>query len=264
MLDGREHPLLREAFVARRYEIMVEDVELYGHEAVFALTGAAKWIEKHRVPRKGPLDLEATALLLGVPISFDDDKCGAALGVTFGLPGTNGEDQPLEVAIREDFEQARVTFGHEVGHIFLGLALNMRHQRSHPVEDFCDLFGLELAMPLSENIDAVDVNEELLLEYSSKFGVRMSEVIKQFIRKGLLPERLYVDSIIDWGLRAGSMVRNAVCMPCQRDYGSCKGQPPPERILRFSDHAFGGHFNVCATEAAKARLMTPRSKGRKA
>lgn len=247
-----ENPFVHESFTARHYEMTIADIATYGHEAIFQLTNSAQWIERHRLPRMGVLDIEATAQSLGVPLLFDKEKCDLAHGVTSGLPWSPQENLPLSIILNpeSDEDEYPITFGHEVGHVFLALALNLRHDTYSPeVEKFCELFGVHFVLPPHE-LPSVGsaVDEALLLRYHEERGIKMSQVIHQFVRKGLLPERLYVDSIIGWGERTGEMVRDVVCLPCRKEYGSCAGQPSPTTLLTFPENAFGGCFPVCAND----------------
>ena len=257
ILRPREEVLRQEAFQPAPYEITIQDFEIYGPETLFTMTGAARWIQKHRLPRVGKLDMQSTADLLGIPLAFDGEMVGH--GCMEGLP-PNKHNMPLKMKInlRDREDEQRMTFGHEVGHAFLGLSLGYGFEGRHSdVEEFCEMFGFHYVLPHTEVLKQLHtVNEQTLLEIHQEYGQDIQRLIYFFIDEGLLPERLYVDSIIDFGKRKGELHRDIVCKPCRVDFGSCNGQEPPQTVLDFSNQTLGGRFSVCKNDDGSGRPRT--------
>lgn len=241
--------LRKDAFEPAPYKITVEDFEIYGPETIFAMTGAAKWIQKHRLPRVGQLDMQATAELLGIPLVFDENILFQ--GGMEGLP-PNKDNLPLLMRINSRNSEAEqlMTFGHEVGHAYMGLSLGFDEpERMDSIEEFCEMFGFRYVLPHTEVLEQLtSIDEHTLLELHEQYGLDMQRLIYFFIDSGLLPDRLYVDSVIDYGKNEGTVHRDTVCKPCRIDFGSCAGQEPPTFVLDFSNQTFGGRFSSCPND----------------
>lgn len=234
-----------------------DELDRYGAEAFFEVSGAEEWIRRNRFPATGPVDIEAAAGQLGVEVEWAYLRTASAL--TEGII----DDKPLRIVINHDSENHRFSFGHEVGHMYLEFVAGIRHTklRRPKIEDFCDIFGSVFAI-LPQEIEAVThADEGLLLEYAEKFDLPIEETVYRFVRAGLLPERMVVESIAGWGTRKGEPYRDLICLPCRKDFGSCAGMDEPDTVLRFPDKPFGGFFAICDSNESEHRQAHQRNNG---
>jgi hypothetical protein len=225
-VDGKESPLVGKNFVARSYEMSAVDLELYGHSTMFELVGAADWIAHHRMPRQGPLDTQSTADSLGVPVLWGHQA--GVYGRTYGLPTTKQLVNPLEIYLRPDMQasDALITFGHEVGHIYLSLILGVDHSGTEvqEIEDFCELFGREMLLPKSELLHLTEVNELVIADLMSAYQVDLKNVLYQLVRAGKMPRKFNfkIEVPDDGGSRlAGKNLTKVYCFDCVQRKDTC-------------------------------------------
>jgi hypothetical protein len=253
-MDGREHPFVFENFAARRYDIPEYTLDVYGHRAIFEVVGAKEWIEAHRIPRYGPLDIVATATSLGVPVTFDSNDVG--YGRVRG-PRSNpiDSDEPLAIQITPSLRTGEdlVTFGHEIGHIFLDLVLETPQESPHQeVEDFCELFGNEMALPRRELVNISKPDEQGILALMDRYGVDLSTVLLQLCETRKLPRKIVIATKVpqDWGANSGEVVEEVFCFDCEQiEYKSCE-ELAEELLPRldFSDFVFAGQLATCGNQ----------------
>lgn len=223
-MNGMESSLIHDNFVAHSYELSIQDIEIYGHRPMFEILGAIAWIAKHRMPRYGQLDMHDTAKMLGIPFSYDDNEL--ALGRTTGIPGAADEGLPLAITVRPERGDELLTFGHEVGHVFLGLVAQLQHEyHSREVEAFCDLFGREMVLQRRRLASILETDEPTVLGIMESSGADLYTTLMQLIEVGKLPRKMAVLTKAPadgGGKHAGQVIEAVVCFDCSEiEYESC-------------------------------------------
>lgn len=190
-------------------------------ELAFKQLNAQHWIDNFRVETDGWLDIAATAETVGVSVAYempDDNK--TSQGCTRGLH-KGGEDDSVTVHISPFWAEndQKVTFGHELGHIFLVTAAGIEDdQSSDRVEQFCDFFGRQMALPVEKLFNQDTFDADVVADLVEKYGVNHMTVIYQLMLVGKLPRRLVVDS--SRGERPNSFYsnkisRHVICLGCE-------------------------------------------------
>lgn len=114
----------------------------------FNFLNGADFINKIRVPKRGQLDVSATAKKLGIPLRLDLTELQGELSVVDGLIEGLGPEKgmrPLAIRIKPTANNQEFTFAHEVGHYFLDIEKGYPNFSSdQAVEDFCDYFAEQL------------------------------------------------------------------------------------------------------------------------
>src|SRR5580658_581229 len=151
----------------------------------FTASNALHWITMYREPQSGRLDTEATADRAGVQIEYTNDPHDYS-------ETTKHTTLPLPTITLNRFytkgPSERGRFGHGMGHIFHLLAARLpdRGNRDDFTEIFCNIFGEEMALPRSELADVKVVDERVVETIVDLYGVRVSDVMLQFMRIGKL------------------------------------------------------------------------------
>lgn len=182
----------------------------------FERTNAQRWIDEFRVcTENGRLDIEATAARVGVTVDHGMPIMGAH-GVLTGLE--NGEPAVHLNPIFGEDEYA-VTFGHELGHLFILTAAGLLvTQREDEVEQFCDIFGYQMALPLADLASIYTIDANLVASMTERYGVRYVTVIHQLMLAGKLPRRITIDSGVGEAKNPfylGKVKRHVICIDCQ-------------------------------------------------
>jgi hypothetical protein len=193
---------------------------------LFESTRAAEWIKEVRTETGGKLDMQATADSLGIPLVLGtavidgeevfSDGCITGLGEKTGL-------EPIAIYVGPDMhiENQLLTFGHEVGHLFLekvvGLWTHTRG-RNFDVENFCEYFGREMVVSHDELKVVNPLNQEAITELMARYGASHQTIIFQLIMAGKLPTRVVLDSEIGeapnpfYSYKVG---RSIICIECE-------------------------------------------------
>jgi hypothetical protein len=190
---------------------------------IFEKSHAADWIKTIRAETNGILDIEATAHNLGVPLVmtnyYEDGEKMLADGCVTGLDGSG----PVTIRIRTDltFEETILTFGHEVGHIFLDqevdewMSMWLEHNQ---VEIFCDFFGREMVVDHNDLKDTDFISESTITGLMDRYGADHQTIIFGLMLAGKLPTRVIIDSEIGDvpnPYYSGKVGRQVICIECE-------------------------------------------------
>lgn len=156
-----------------------------GYEETLRKTGAEQWIEENRVPPAGPLDMRATAAIMGATVDLEYDAPGQGR--------TTGTWDDIVVHARKDLTpgEQRITIAHELGHVYMSKVL-FSGDMSNDAEVFSEYFGHELALPKSHLEEINEPNELTILELAKSYGISERAVVVQLMFAGKLPEQLIV------------------------------------------------------------------------
>lgn len=226
-----------------------------GPEKIFENTDAADWISVYRYPQFGKLDIEPMANFLGLELRR------ARLISAGRLDDRNYPAQPATITINRhsNHESHRVTFGHEIGHMFLQYRLGFPHVEPHgdeklfhAVEDFCEIFGQELVLPRTELSTIEKIDEKLLENLAQAYETDLQTTIVQLMRAQRLPLKVFIDTKLPEDLDSankGRPVRNAVCLDCQTNFGfgKCSEASEETSIFNFLHKTYGTKFSVCSS-----------------
>ncbi len=212
-------------------------------------TGAIQWMKLVRTMRPdGSVDIEQTVRNLGVELCYEETSFGAK-GTVEGLSAPF--ELPTKITINTLHTSAQpLTFGHEIGHIFLTSVLG--HEPTHGgksprTELFCDYFGYEFIMPSSEIEWVNDVDEELIEGLMRVHNLDLPAVLIRLMLAGKLPEKVAVDSRLYESPNpqfSGRICRAYMCLNCERDE-PCDRYGDSIRILKFLDKEYWGGIGVC-------------------
>jgi hypothetical protein len=198
---------------------------------LFESFNAAQWIAQHIVYVNGIVDITATAEHLEVPVFFeipeDIEKLQISDGVTAGLVD-HEIVRPLSIYLNSKLDgyERNLTYGHEIGHIFLDKVAGVSQadgKRDEKDEAFCEFFGLQIALPVTclETVD--QISTDTILELMNKFGTEFSDVVHQLMLAGKLPRRIQAD--VEYGIvpnefYSGMVQRVGLCLDCfvKRDH----------------------------------------------
>ena len=226
-------------------------------DTVVALSGIKEWLSLVRVPTQGKLDVRATAENIGIPVTFIETK-GIHRGETFGLP-LDEPDDPFGINIVPSYspESRRRTMGHELGHLYLE-ALGYRHRvYSEIAEEFCNAVAREVTMPTEEFKRVGQVEEKILIDLATSYGVELGDVIDKLMRTGTLPSKVAVDSGLGaaWDELAGVICRSYVCLDCE-DGRDCRPADYEIPVFNFSNDEYWPSLSTCLREPNYLRRPT--------
>jgi Zn-dependent peptidase ImmA (M78 family) len=191
-------------------------------EIAFKQFNAQAWIDHFRVETDGKLDIEVTAAKVGVPVLYEmplgkDGDPIFAQGCVEGLMG----DKPVTIHLNPSWgkDDHLVTFGHELGHIFIETTAGIvvKHRRPE-VERFCDFFGTQMALPVEKLIEQETFNAHEVAALSEKYGVRYTTVLHQLMLAGKLPRRIIIDTGIGEAKNSfysNKVRRHIICLDCE-------------------------------------------------
>lgn len=193
--------------------------------------GAEEFIESIRQPPIGPLDIEATAEKLDLPVSLDSDTVGHA-----SITGLDN-DKPIEIHVnRYDYEKA-MSFAHEVGHYLLFLEDHHGKYNMHIEEGFCEFFGRMLSMPDLDDIDIDSVTPDLYDKICRDYQVSPHSFTIWLMERRVIPDQVIIDTRIPVKpnpLYSKKVSRHIVCLNCE--YGICSSESyKPEDELPIID-----------------------------
>jgi Zn-dependent peptidase ImmA (M78 family) len=202
-----------------------------GYERTFLKSGVVKWVEENRVPPDGPLNMEATAAVLGAEVDLDYGTDHLEKG------RTTGTWDDLVVHARSDLSpgERRITIAHELGHVYLSKVLFAGDYSTH-AEVFSEYFGHELAMPARKFEKLASVNESTVIALARQYGLSEEAVITQLTFAGKLPRKLIIrKETINEETGQYETVDNVHCFACNvYSHEACENIPKEQlRILDF-------------------------------
>jgi|GEM_PF-2996427 hypothetical protein len=215
----------------------------YDAELALLETGAYEWMKLIAThDTSGRLSIEETAANLGLQVIHDQDA--PFRGYVKGLE--TGDIGSVTVALKDMDD--RVTFGHEVAHIFSGLVLGQREQYGESVEEelFCDVFGYEMAIPKSELNMFGGVDGETIVQLCQRFGVRPRDAIFRLMLAGKLPPKVNVDTMFAKSENPdfdNAILRHEVCYNCEHSLACQPGEAT--LTLDLTDYEFYGSMPDC-------------------
>jgi len=170
-----------------------------GLEEAFKELGAQDWIDDFRVETNGKLDITATAEQIGIPVYYEmpiiNGERVIAQGMIRGLGKERGR-VPIVIHLNPQWssDEHNLTFGHELGHLFLETAANIvtGEGRDDKVEAFCEFFGRQMVVPLDQISEVKEVNVEAVTELMAKFGTRHTTMIYQLMLAGKMPVEYFL------------------------------------------------------------------------
>ena len=205
--------------------------------------GVDKFIEEIRVPQEGPLDINATAEAIDIPVYIDETIRNHAV-----ISGLHDKDSPIEIRISEFSNEKTLSFAHEVGHFLLYLEGHNNKYTYNIEESFCEYFGRKLSMPNVDGLIIEDISGELLEDLSKEYQVRVSSLAIWLMEKGVFPEQLIIDTrnpASDNPDYSQKVTRHILCLKCE--YGICEdrgiqyeGESIP--LLDLTSHELGKSF----------------------
>lgn len=221
-----------------------------GYEETLRKTGAEQWIEENRVPPTGPLDMRATAAILGatVDLEYEAPEQGRTTGVW----------DDIIVHARKDLTpgEQRITIAHELGHVYMSKVL-FSGDLSNDSEVFSEYFGHELALPKSHLEEINEPNEPTILELAKSYGISERAAVVQLMFTGKLPEQLIVRlKREDSETGAMELVDEICCFGCVTyAYKPCLSSPTDElKTLDFSSLEIDFDSMRCKQELLKEIL----------
>jgi hypothetical protein len=191
----------------------------------FKAFNAQEWITEFRVETNGRLDIAATAEKVGVPLYYEmpviDGERVFAQGMIRGLGRERGK-VPIAVHLNPNWapDEHNLTFGHELGHLFLEMEVGIINTegRDDDIENFCELFGRQMVVPLSELESTGQVTTETITELMAKFGVRHTTMFYQLMLADKLPHKVFIDTSIGEvpnEFYSGKVRRHCLCLECE-------------------------------------------------
>lgn len=203
-------------------------LEVEQSNELFRRSKAQQWIDLYRFDDYGTLNIESTARNVGIDVKFVDTanmKLDGLSVVTAGcidftyLSFMRGVRPVVKLNVESHRRsELRTTFGHELGHLFLESAAGVSPTLEHEAtERFCDYFGEQMALPLSELEDIEEVSGANVEEIMSRYGVSHTTALRQLMRAGKLPRRFICDSKLGQTgnpLYAGKVQMGVICIDC--------------------------------------------------
>ena len=244
-------PEFKKAFIDERKPFPFLDQLEFDHAPAsyaYNVLGSQIWINKHRYPTSGALDIYGMSERIGVEL-----KTGVK-GVSLGGADWRNHAKPVIIYLGEEPQEYPVTYGHEVGHIYLkeSRGIDDAEQVSNDsVERFCDYFGEAMAMPLSDFQEITNPTPQGIIELSREYKVTLSDILSRLEGLGKIPERVRLISKIR---RTGGLITSVFCGHCRWNYGSCEDMSTPQVELDFSpfDVFVGGG---CGGELKRRGIM---------
>lgn len=221
----------------------LETTEVYQElwATLLDLTEADAYIESVRTPQTGPLDIEATAKAIGIPVTFSPDVVGHASII--GL----STDDPIEVLVYDDDYEKAMSFSHEIGHYLLYLTGQHERRSPHIEEGFCEYFGRMFSMPGVSSLSADQLTGEFVEGFCNEYQVSPRSFMLRLIEEDVLPERVIVDTrnrITPNPDYSRAISRHIVCLACE--YGECAwlGNPYDSglNVINLTDRELSDSF----------------------
>lgn len=213
----------------------------------------------------GRLNIDQTSQRIGIPYNYDM-RSDIAQAEIVGLPGS-GTEEEVVIHLRKDGDDHKVSFGHEIGHYFYRAIMKSGEAGySRPEEEFCDYFGMAMALPKKylETYDRID--EAAILDIMSRFNTNLSSTIEQLMEYGLLPRRVAVDTYngkVKNPDYSDKVKRGIFCKHCSDVNGdwNCPDAYSESLLLDFTDRAWGGKMpSCCGEKLLKPEVMSTLTK----
>ena len=167
----------------------------------FEFLGAQQWIDEFTVRKEsGAVDIEATALKAGVMLVIGmpivDGKKVYSHGITLFNKDSDKNLESITVHVNDDdASNHTITFGHELGHVFLETAVGLGAEyHGDGIEDFCEQFGRQIAVPVEMLADISVVDADTIAQLMDRFEAEHSTVIHQLMLAGKLPRQFIIDT----------------------------------------------------------------------
>ncbi len=201
------------------------DLGTFSSEELFECLDARLWIERYRVEYgDGSVDMFGTIEKVGIPLASPDEEYAfdpiIIKAYTSGVSVDANEPIRIHISPRHMDDEARLSLGHELGHFFL-----FQHGYLHDdsdlkpvVEQFCDVFGREFALPVEylESVDGVD--GAVISSLMEIFKVSYETVFMQLMKAEKLPKAVLVDTSFGETPNPAynnRLTRIAVCYDCE-------------------------------------------------
>ena len=190
-------------------------------ESAFKELGCQEWIDAFAVYTDGHIDIEATANKVGVPVNYDLAKINpnnySSGGILSGVP----EDDSFEIHLSDRLnfpKEWNITFGHELGHLFIITALDLPRQALAKEEQFCDYFGIRLAIPKTELDSMETVDEDNIVLLAERLGVDHGAIMLRLMEERIIPRQFLMDTNYPVGVPNlffnGKVRREVMCYKC--------------------------------------------------
>ena len=232
MSEVRHSPEFIRAFMRDTGPFPFNDMNAFDSEDLeeaYRKLDAQNWIDSYRQPWSGPLMARKMCELVGIRLNEDVQMSGEGSVTNLEEPCAG----PVTVNLAKYGEEPMLTLGHEVGHIYLRLTRNApdNNYRYRRVEEFCELFGVNLALPLND-VSKISIIPSEIVSLSLTYGLRPSRVLYQLMRLGELPDRVGVRSLY---APRNVQYRGVVCRCCIERHGTCEDPSPPDKVIDFRE-----------------------------
>lgn len=201
----------------------------------------------------GALDIEATAERLFMPVRYNDMLRPRAY-ISGIHPHRNILKQ--EIVLSTHDRDTRVSFGHELGHLYLQEMNWQAHRelKHLELEVLCDFIGRRIALPAEQLAGLESITEATLLDLSCTYKVPVRTVLLRLIEEELLPDRVFVDTYLpdlpnpDYSHK---ITRCSVCLMCSMLIEHSDALDNEDHALfDFTDRAWGSVFPRCPSNLA--------------
>ena len=232
-----------EAFIASRNECTRPPKNPNKARQLFVDTNAKDFIDSNAIYNEDlSLNIDETARHMKIPVKYT--RTTTEMGAIYGVKEFNEE---IRIELNAANSTQAVTFGHEIGHFFYSKVFE-RKNGGKAEEDFCDYFGMAMAMPanISNLVTRADLmNEQTLLDYMLRFDMTLDEIILQFMEYDILPPKVAIDTYYEsdtlsyW---AEKVNRLFVCRHCHDTHGDwfCPNANTNVPLYDFTDRAWAG------------------------
>lgn len=255
-----------------------------GVESTFQFLAAKEWIGSFcAYNATGALNIEATCQQTGIPIAFVSGDEIPSSGATRGMLKREAGQQTT-IYIRKDSHPGTSTttqvYGHELGHIFLeqqeqgfhdrDIANFLRYRQSrgklqphNSLEDFCEYFSRQTALPIDRLSSVREVSKELIMTLAEHYDVQYGDVVLQLMEARKLPRKVYVHTKAY--ANESHVQRLAICIDCVYGVAHDNSNQEPTSIpmFDFTDHDMwygaGNPHEECAGRDWSTWTTTHRS-----
>ncbi len=167
----------------------------------FEFLGAQKWIDEFTVRKDtGAVDMDATARKVGVMLVVGmptiDGRKVYSHGLTLFNKDSDNNLESITVHVNDDdATNHTITFGHELGHVFLETAVGLGAEyHGGGIEDFCEQFGRHIAVPIEMLAEIKNADADTISQLMERFEAEHSTVIHQLMLAGKLPRQFIIDT----------------------------------------------------------------------
>jgi len=226
---------------------------------LFEANDAQHFIDSFSVYQGDRLNIFTTAKQLGVSLDYGLTVEAMHMGQTTGLALTEGS-QGLRISLRPNLGfNTAVTFGHEVGHIFLEKIIGQVWDGCKPEEEvFCSYFGRAMAINERFLQDLEAPSKDDLVDLMAKHRVMLDDVVYRLMESGALPSKIAVDtyaSKFSSPVYSEKIQRIILCLHCLESDGDINCEPAAYEIpiIDFTDRDWSGQLNTCCGQDGDAR-----------